>query len=110
MSVLNQKATLGFIPANRGFFSSELAAKMRKEGIEAMEKQGIDVVVPSEQQTEVGCVQSLAEAEICARLFREKNVQGIVAGAVNFGEEQSVAWTVRKTGLDVPVMIFGCQE
>jgi len=110
MSVLSQKSTIGFIPANRGFFSSELAAKMRKETIAAMEKQGIDVVVPSEDQTEVGCVQSLAEAEICARLFREKNVQGIVVGAVNFGEEQSVAWTIRKAGLDVPVMIFGCQE
>ncbi|MHC4177799.1 MAG: fucose isomerase, partial [Planctomycetota bacterium] len=110
MSFPQDKITLGFIPANRGFFSSELAAKMRKEAVDAMQKLGIDVVVPNEQQTEVGCVQSLAEAEICAELFRRHNVQGIVIGAVNFGEEQSAAWTVRKAALDVPVMIFGCQE
>ena len=110
MSFHQEKITLGFIPANRGFFSSELAAKMREEAVDAMQKLGIDVVVPDQQQTEVGCVQSLAEAEICAELFRRHNVQGIVVGAVNFGEEQSVAWTVRKAALDVPVMIFGCQE
>jgi len=110
MSVLSEKPKIGFIPANRGFFSSELAAKMRQETIAAMEKLGIEVVVPGEDQTEVGCVQSLKEAEICADLFRAANVQGILVGAVNFGEEQSVAWTIRKAGLDVPVMIFGCQE
>lgn len=47
---------------------------------------------------------------MCAALFRERRVQGIVIGAVNFGEEQPVAQVVRETRLDVPVMIFGCQE
>ena len=110
MSIPIQKTRIGFIPANRGFFSSELAAKMRGETVAAMEKLGLEVVVPGNDQTEVGCVQSLAEAEICAKLFRDAGVQGIVVGAVNFGEEQSVAWTIRKAALDVPVMIFGCQE
>ena len=110
MSIDQEKLPIGFIPANRGFFSSELAAKMREETISAMERQGIKVVVPGEDQTEVGCVQSLKEAEICAELFRKRRVQGIVVGAVNFGEEQSVAWTVRHTERDVPVLIFGCQE
>ncbi len=110
MSVPLQKARIGFVPANRGFFSSELAAKRRSETIAAMERLGIDVVVPGEDQTEVGCVQSLAEADVCAELFRKNNVQGIVIGAVNFGEEQSAAWAVRKAALDVPVMIFGCEE
>jgi len=110
MAVQLEKIKIGFIPANRGFFSSELAAKMRKQTIDAMEKQGIEVIVPGDDQTEVGCVQSLAEAEICAKLFRDAGVKGILVGAVNFGEEQSVAWTIRKAGLDVPVMIFGCQE
>jgi len=108
--MIDETIKIGFIPANRGFFSSELAAKMRGETVEAMQKLGIEVVVPDESQTEVGCVQSLNEAEICAKLFRDNEVKGILVGAVNFGEEQSVAWTVRKAGLDVPVMIFGCRE
>ena len=42
---------LGFIPANRGFFSKELAAKMRDETISAMRAMGITVVVPDASQT-----------------------------------------------------------
>ena len=37
MSFQPEKTALGFIPANRGFFSSELAAKMRKQAVDAME-------------------------------------------------------------------------
>lgn len=102
--------TLGFVPANRGPFSDELAAKMRDQAVEAFQRQGINVVVPSPQETKVGCVENLKEAQVCADLFRRHNVQGIVAGAVNFGEEQAVAWAVRQAGLNVPVLIFGCQE
>ncbi len=109
MSLL-QKTTLGFIPANRGFFSAELAASMRQQTIDAMKPLGVEVVVPSPDQTKVGCVENRKEAEICAELFRKNNVQGIVIGAVNFGDEQSAAWAVRKAGLNVPVLIFGCQE
>ena len=110
MSVNLKKITLAFIPANRRFFSAQLAAKMRKQTIEAMEAVGIEVVVPGEEDTKVGCVENIREAELCADLFRKKDVQGIVIGAVNFGDEQGAAWTVRKARLDVPVLIFGCQE
>jgi hypothetical protein len=110
MTVEQSKVRLGFIPANRGFFSAELAAKMRGQTIDAMTRQGIEVVVPGSEQTKVGCVENRQEAEICAELFRQRRVQGIVIGAVNFGDEQAAAWTVRQARLDVPVLIFGCQE
>jgi L-fucose isomerase-like protein len=102
--------TIGFVPAHRGFFSPQLAARMRAEAIAAMERAGLRVVVPDESQTTVGCVQNRREAELCAALFREQRVQGIVIGAVNFGDEQSAAWTVRQARLNVPVLIFGCPE
>ena len=101
---------LGFVPANRGFFSSALAAKMRRQTIETMTGLGYEVVVPSEEQTKVGCVENRAEAEVCAKLFRDSNVDGIVIGAVNFGDEQAAAWAVRQARIDVPILIFGCQE
>lgn len=101
---------LGFLPANRGFFSSELAAKMRGQAVEAMEGMGIDVVVPGADDTAVGCVETRREAAFTAELFRRERVDGIVVGAVNFGEEQSVAHCVREAGLGVPVLVFGCQE
>jgi len=107
---MNERMRVGLIPANRGFFSDELAARMRKETIKAMEKAGIEVVVPGEDLTKLGCVGTLAEAEKTGELFREKGVRGIVVAAVNFGDEQGVAYTIKTSGLDVPIFIFGAQE
>jgi L-fucose isomerase-like protein len=101
---------LGFIPANRGMFNERLASRMRTQTLESLRAQGIDVVCPTTEQTRQGCVESREEAELTARLFRDQDVQGIIIGAVNFGDEQAAALTVRKAGLNVPVLIFGCQE
>ncbi len=106
----SRSVKIGFIPANRGFFSKELAAKMRDETVKAMQRLGITVVAPSPADTKVGCVETRQEAEFTAELFRRENVQGILIGAVNFGEEQGVAWCVKKAALNVPIMIYGCQE
>ena len=76
MSVNLKKITLGFIPANRGFFSAQLAAKMRKQTIEAMEAVGIEVVVPGEEDTKVGCVENIREAELCAESVPQERCSG----------------------------------
>jgi L-fucose isomerase-like protein len=110
MAISLKPVKLGFIPANRGFFSPVLAAKMRRQTLEALASLGVEVVTPSEEQTKVGCVENIAEAEICAKLFRDADVDGIVIGAVNFGDEQAAAWVVKKAKLEVPIFIFGCQE
>lgn len=110
MSLTLKPIKLGFVPANRGFFSTELAQKMRIQTIEVMKNLGIEVVVPDESQTKAGCVETIAEAELCAKLFRDEDVDGIVIGAMNFGDEQSAAWVVKQARLDVPILIFGCQE
>jgi L-fucose isomerase-like protein len=101
---------IGLVPANRGFFSDELAAKMRGETIKAMEKAGLEVVVPDENLTKVGCVGTYDEALKAGRLFRDEDVQGIIVAAVNFGDEQSIAYSIKESGLDVPILLFGCQE
>ncbi len=105
-----KKAKLGFIPANRGFFSDTLAAKMRKETIAALKGAGANVVVPSTKDTKVGCVETLDEAIQVGRMLREAQVDGIVVSAVNFGDEQGVAVCIKESGLRVPVLIVGCQE
>jgi len=108
--MLNGKVKLGLLPANRGFFSDALAAKMRGQTIQAMQAAGAEVVVPDATMTKVGCVETLEEAEKVGRLFRESRVDGIVIGAMNFGDEQGVAYTIRHAERNVPLLIFGCQE
>lgn len=108
--MIEQKTKIGLIPANRGFFSDELAAKMRKDTVKAIRAAGAKVVVPDAGMTKAGCVETLDEAEKVGKMFREADVDGIVVGAMNFGDEQGVACALRHAGLDVPIMIFGCQE
>ncbi|MFC1806067.1 L-fucose/L-arabinose isomerase family protein [Planctomycetota bacterium] len=105
-----KKARLGFIPANRGFFSDALAAKMRKQTLGVLRAAGATVIVPSSNDTKIGCVETLEEAIKVGRMFREKGVDGIVVSAVNFGDEQGVAVTIQESGLNVPILIVGCQE
>ena len=105
-----EKVKIGFIPANRGVFSSKLAAKMRGQTVRVLKSVGIEVIVPSEKDTRVGCVGTLEEAVKVGRMFRESPVDGILVSAVNFGDEQAVAITIKESGLKVPVLIVGCQE
>jgi L-fucose isomerase-like protein len=108
--MLGKKVKIGFIPANRGFFSDVLAAKMRGATLKVLRDIGATVVVPSPRDTKVGCVESLEEAMRVGRIFREQQVDGIVVSAVNFGDEQGVALTIKESGLKVPILIVGCQE
>ena len=108
--MLAKKVKIGFVPANRGFFSDVLAAKMRHETIKVLKEIGAQVVVPSPADTKVGCVESRQEALKAAEMFRQQKVDGIIISAVNFGDEQGAALAVRESGLKAPVLIFGCQE
>ena len=101
---------LGFIPARRAIFPAEPARRGRAETIDALKKSGVDVVVPDPALTTLGCVESLDEARATAALFRSEEVQGIVIGAMNFGDEQAAALAVRMAALDVPVLVFGLEE
>lgn len=104
------RVKLGFLPSNRGFFSKELAAKMRQQALDALTQSGAEVVAPTPDQMPVGCVETIGHAEFCAELFRRSGVHGILIGAMNFGDEQSAAWTVKKADLRVPILLFGGQE
>ncbi|MCC6422815.1 MAG: L-fucose/L-arabinose isomerase family protein [Phycisphaerales bacterium] len=110
MATPKRPTRIGFIPAHRGFFSASLAAEARRQTISLMRELGVEVIVPSETQTEHGCVQDIRQAEVCADLFRSADVDGIVIGAMNFGDEQAVAHVVKSANLDVPIFLFGAQE
>jgi L-fucose isomerase-like protein len=108
--IQQQPLRLGFVPAKRGTFNARLAEVMRQQTIESLTALGFEVVVPLPEETAYGCVENRQEAERCAELFRRRAVEGIVVGAMNFGDEQAAAWSVRQAKRDVPVLIFGCQE
>jgi len=107
---MNKKVKLGFLPAKRGCFDAASAGAMCKRTIAVLQKAGVDFVAPEEGRTEQGCITTLEEAEYIAELFRRENVDGILLGAMNFGEESAVAHAIKKAALDVPILVFGAQE
>ncbi len=100
-------ATFGVIVGNRGFFPDRLCESGRKEILQTLGKAGIEAVILPETASKFGSVESLADAEKCANLFRENaaRIDGILVTLPNFGDERAVANTIRWSGLKVPVLV-----
>jgi len=101
------KTTFGVIVGNRGFFPDALAKQGRKSILEVLKKNGLNSVALSMQQTKYGTVETFEDAKKCAALFAEKSreIDGIIVTLPNFGDEKGVAETIKRSGLDVPIMI-----
>lgn len=101
------KQTLGLIVGNRGFFPDELAREGREKMIAILERMGFEVVALTPQDTKFGTVETWEDAQKCARLFDEnrKKITGIIVTLPNFGDEKGVAYAIRHSGLQVPVLI-----
>ena len=88
-----QTVKIGFVPStweswDGNSYTGKLAGKMRARCLEAFAKiPGLEIVVPSEDLTEDGCVGTVEEGLKTAELFLKENVQGIIIGNMNFGLE-----------------------
>lgn len=108
MSTTNYKtSTLGVIIGNRDFFPDKLVAEARTEIIELFKKLNITAVMLSDADSKLGGVETFAEAQKCANLFKQHAdaIDGILVVLPNFGDEKGVAETIKWSGLNVPVLI-----
>ncbi len=102
-----KKMTMGVIVGNRGFFPDHLAKSGREEILSALERQGIEGVALTTEQSKYGAVETHEEAKRCAELFRkqEGRIDGVIVALPNFGDERAVADTLRLANLGVPVLV-----
>jgi L-fucose isomerase-like protein len=102
-----QKTTFGVIVGNRGFFPDILAKQGRKDILEVLKNQGFGAISLSMQDTKYGSVEAFADAKKCAQLFAQNNdkIDGLIVTLPNFGDEKGVAESVKRAGLDVPILI-----
>jgi L-fucose isomerase-like protein len=107
-----KKLTLGVIIGNRGFFPSHLCESGRKTILEVLAKAGIEAVILPETAPQSGSVESLADAQACADLFKANRdkIDGILVTLPNFGDERAIANTIRFSGLDVPVLVHAFND
>jgi L-fucose isomerase-like protein len=101
------KTTFGIIIGNRGFFPAHLCESGRRDILKVLAEQGIEAVTLPVEATKFGAVESIADAQKCAELFKENaaRIDGILVTLPNFGDERAVANTIRWSGLRVPVLV-----
>ena len=99
--------TYGVVVGNRGFFPDQLAKSGREEMITAIEAAGAKAIVLTAQDSKFGAVETFAEAQRCAELFKKHaaDIDGIIVTLPNFGDERGIADALRLSGLKVPVLI-----
>ena len=104
--------TFGLIVGTRGFFNSQLAREGRKQLEEKLNSLGFEYVIPPENATPNGAIESLADARRCAELFQKNHarIDGVVVILPNFGDELGVVQTLQLSGLNVPVLIQACND
>jgi L-fucose isomerase-like protein len=107
MSASPNAPTFGVIVGNRGFFPGYLCESGRETILNVLEAEGIKAVALGPHDTEYGSVESLADAEKCADLFKRHRdeIIGVLVTLPNFGDERAIANTLRWAELDVPVLI-----
>ena len=105
----NKPSTLGIIIGNRDFFPDKLVAEARTEILGLFKKLNITPILLSDAETKLGGVETFAEAQKCAALFKKHVdvIDGILVVLPNFGDEKGVAETIKSSGLNVPVLIQG---
>ena len=106
-SLLKRPITLGVIVGNRGFFPDHLASSGRETILEVLAQHHIQTVIVEANLTNVGAIETLQEARVCAELFQQhrNELDGILVTLPNFGDERAIANVLRWSDLHVPVLI-----
>jgi L-fucose isomerase-like protein len=101
---------IGFVPAHREPFNEDWAAQMRQRCLDSFpESQLFKIIVPDKKLTQGGCVRNDEEAEKVIALFKKEEIDGLIVGAVTFGDEVS-ALAVASAFRDHPILLFGTKE
>lgn len=107
MFLATKPITLGLIVGNRGFFPAHLCHTGRATVLKVLQEEGINVVALTPEESTYGSIESLAEAQTCADLFRRRRdeIDGVLVTLPNFGDERAIANALRWSELGVPVLI-----
>lgn len=102
-----KKVTFGVIVGNRGFFPDHLAKAGRKSILDVLKENGYGTVAVSTKEAKFGAVVTLEEIKKCVELFKSKadKIDGIIITLPNFGEERSNVEVIKRTALNVPVLV-----
>ena len=112
MSTTEKPVCFGVIVGTRGFFNPALATEGRKSLLAVLEKLGYQYVIPTENATPNGAIETGADAWKCAAHFQTNRakIDGIIVSLPNFGDELGIVQTLEHAGLEVPVLVHAFDD
>lgn len=101
------KSKLAVIYGNRDFFPDHLVTAARQEVTELCARFDIETIALTEADSKLGGVETHADAQKCARLFKQHRdeLDGVLVVLPNFGDEKGVADTLKLAQLNLPVLV-----
>lgn len=102
-----KQPVLGVIVGNRGFFPGHLCEAGRQTVLDLLEREGIKAIALDPTDTPYGSVESVADSQKLAELFKQhrEEIIGVLVTLPNFGDERAIANVMRWSGLDVPILV-----
>ncbi len=102
-----EKNCVGVVIGHRDVFPGTLAEAGRKRVLAALEKMGVQPIIPGELETRYGAVSCYEDAKKYARFFREhaEEISGFIISLPDFGDESSIAASVRLADVRLPVYV-----
>lgn len=112
MNDTQRSVSFGLIVGTRGFFNPALAAEGRKAFLARLDALGYSVVIPPENATRNGAVETAAEAAKYAEYFQanRERIDGIIVTLPNFGDELGIVQTLELAGLPVPILVHAFDD
>jgi len=112
MRIMEKEPTFGLIVGTRGFFNPQLAVQGRKQLLAKLDELGYQYVIPPEEATPNGAIETLDDARVAVEIFKQhdKEIDGFIVTLPNFGDELGVVQTIDLAKLDVPVLIHAFDD
>jgi len=112
MRMMGKRTCFGLIVGTRGYFNAELALGVRRKLLEILEARGYDYVIPPEDATPCGALETREHAKLASDLFRKHAaaIDGVIVVLPNFGDELAVVQTLEMAQLNVPVLVQACDD
>jgi L-fucose isomerase-like protein len=110
--MITSPISFGIIVTSRAFFSIDLARDIRIKLLEKLDKMGFKYQIMPEDATPAGAVETYADAKKYAEFFQtnRNKIDGIIICLPNFGDEQGVIETLNKADLNVPILVYACDD
>lgn len=112
MRMMGKRTCFGLIIGTRGYFNAELALGVRRKLLEILAAKGYDYVIPPEDATPCGALETREHAKLASDLFRKhaEAIDGVIVVLPNFGDELAVVQTLEMAKLNVPVLVQACDD